>query len=696
MKIFLLCLLAATSLTANASDIGNTLPPTFSPTPQEGKIARVTSDILARYEYNKIPLDQKFSARVFDRYLKILDPDRLYFLQSDVTSFSKNRDILVDEIQNGELHIPFDIFEVYIKRVVDRMNLANQLLQQPFDFDQKESFQLKRDTQPWEASEEALRDSWRKRVKNDWLRLKLAGETDGAIRQTLSKRYRSNLARIAESKSEDVFQLFMDAYATSIDPHTDYLGLQAARELDAEMRLSMVGVGVVLEQIGEYMVIREIVPGSPAALSNKLNIGDRITAIGEGEHGPLTDVVGWRTDEAVKLAQGASGSIVRLQVNHGKRNATASTRVVTLVRKKVRFEDQAAKMTITKIRNGDAGKSIAVISLPIFYEDFEGRSNGEPDYKSATRDVERLLLAAKNAHADGVLLDLRNNGGGSLDEAIRMTGLFIGSGPALQVRDAHGEIKVLSSKASAATWTGGLGVLINRKSASASEIFAAAMQDYGRGILIGETSFGKGTVQVVVDLDKIVHSEQPEFGELKVTIAQFFRVSGGSTQMRGVTPDLAFPSPYDASEIGEASYDNALPWAEVPAANYTRRSGDLAPLASLQDLHAARIAKDKDFQELEADIAESRARNELGLVSLNEKERRQERDQQEARFKLREENPAKAAPSASKAAQDSGLEYGESSLAEVLAVEKAERAVKDVELNEAVRVVGDLVNLLHE
>ncbi|HEY8025907.1 MAG TPA: carboxy terminal-processing peptidase [Burkholderiaceae bacterium] len=688
MKRCMLCLLLAMSFATGATKPPPSGTPTFSPTPQEEKTARVVAEILERYEYRKIPLDATLSDKVFDAYLKILDPDKLIFLQSDIASFSGDRDIVAEEVRKGELHIPFDIFNVYVKRVAERLAFADDLLDHAFNFESHESFLVKRDAQPWAPSELSLRNSWRKRVKNDWLRLKLAGENDAAIRQTLGKRYRNNLLRLYQAKSEDVFQAFMDAYAKTIDPHTDYLGLQEARELDAAMRLSMVGVGVVLEQVGEYMVIRELVPGSPAALSNKLNVGDRITAIGQGEHGALVDVVGWRTDDAVTLAQGASGSIVRLQVSRGDRNVSGKPRVVTLVRNKVRFEDQAAKMTSMKIGNDHAGKTIAVISLPIFYEDFEARSKGEKNFKSATNDVLQLLLEAKKKHVDGLLIDLRNNGGGSLDEAVRLTGLFIGNGPVLQVRDAHGEIKLLKAEAGEAAWDGPLGVLINRRSASASEIFAAAIQDYGRGAVIGEASFGKGTVQAVVDLDKLIHSEQPQFGELKVTIAQFFRVNGSSTQLRGVVPDVAFPSDYDAGEIGEASFDNALPWAEIAPASYARRTGSMPPAGVLQHLHDVRIANDRDFQGLQAEIAEIRLREGQASISLNERDRRKERDDVEAQNKLREKKRA----GSPKAAQDSGLDLGESSLADVLAAEKSAKGVMDPELNEAVQVVGDEVN----
>ena len=665
----------------------------IAPTDGEEKAARVVAVMLARYEYKKVPFDHALSARVFDNYLKTLDPDKLYFLQTDIAAFGNERDALIDEVQRGDLHLPFDIYNVYVRRIAERMAFAGELLDRGFNFDEKESFRARRDALPWAADEETLRDGWRKRVKNDWLRLKLAGERDPAIRSRLHKRYDHYLARAYQTKSEDVFQLFMDAYATSIDPHTNYLGLENARDLNEEMRLSIVGVGINLAQVGEYLVVREIVPGSPAALSGKLNIGDRVVGIGEGKSGPITEVVGWRIDDAVTLARGAAGSFVRLELMRGEREVNGKARVVMLPRKTVRFEDQAAKKTVLKIADGETPRTVAVISLPIFYEDFDARSNGEQDYKSAARDVGRLLREAKAEQVDGILLDLRDNGGGSLDEAIRLTGLFVGNGPVLQVRDAEGDVKVLRADASDVAWDGVLGVLINRRSASASEIFAAAMQDYGRGIVIGDTSFGKGTVQAIVDLDKLAKSEQPELGELKVTIAQFFRVNGESTQLHGVTPDILFPAEYDANEIGEASFENALSWDKIAPAAYARRSGEPAAKGVLQHLHEVRIAGDKDFQYLVENTAANRSRNAEERISLNERERKEERAQAPSKGAAGAGQPGKGGSVALNPPQDTGLDVGESSLAQVLAAEKAEKTFEAVELNEAASIVADAVKL---
>ena len=411
----------------------------------------------------------------------------------------------------------------------------------------------------------------------------------------------------------------MNAYTMAIDPHTNYMGPRAAEDFDISMRLSLVGIGAVLAQLDEYVTIRELVPGGPASLSGQLNIGDRIVGVAQGKSGVMTDVVGWRLDDAVALIRGAPDSVVLLDVLPADAGPDGKHKLISLVRKTISLEEQAAKASVHSIMDGNTTRRIGVISLPSFYEDFAAREKGVKDYRSAARDVARLLDGLKQEKVDSVLIDLRNNGGGSLAEAIELTGLFIDKGPVVQQRNASGEISVDSDTQAGVAWNGPLGVLINRGSASASEIFAAAIQDYGRGLIIGEPSFGKGTVQSVIDLDRIAKNSKPQFGELKMTIAQFFRINGGTTQLRGVTPDILFPAASDTANFGESSFDNALPWTQIKAADYTP-AGDLkAVLPVLSALHEARVKKDKDFQYLEEDIAESKllAQEEPGLTERN-------------------------------------------------------------------------------
>jgi carboxyl-terminal processing protease len=492
----------------------------------------------------------------------------------------------------------------------------------------------------------------------------------------------------------------------STDPHTNYLGPRASEDFDIAMKLSLIGIGAVLQERDEYTTIRELVPGGPAALSGKLKVGDRIVGVAQGQHGAMTEVLGWRLDDTVALIRGASDSTVMLDILPEDAGPDGKHKLVPLIRKKISLDQQAAKESIIDVKEGNSTRHIGVISLPTFYQDFGARQNGDKEFKSATRDVSRLLAKLKKDKVDSVLIDLRNNGGGSLDEAVELTGLFIDKGPVVQQRNSQGKVKVESDTNGSPAWDGPLGVLINRGSASASEIFAAAIQDYGRGLVIGEASFGKGTVQGIVNLDQVVHNDKPKFGELKMTVAQFFRINGGTTQLRGVTPDINFPASTDAETFGESSFDNALPWVQIKAADYTPE-GDLTDLLPmLQTRHDARIKNDKDFQYLQEDIAEFNLQRKKNLISLNEAERRKERDAEEARIKSREKSgdTAKGATEkqagnkerakARNALRDDGLQANERNLTVELAAEKAQKDAKDVLLDEAVHILSDEVDLL--
>ncbi|MFS0756949.1 carboxy terminal-processing peptidase [Noviherbaspirillum sp. 1P10PC] len=696
-KQLLITLLAGLTVAAQAAPL--------APAQQQAQAANLSAQILTRHHYRAVPLDDAMSQKIFDRYLKMLDPEHLFFLQTDLAQFSSLRSRLDDAIFQEDLRVPFDIFNLYQQRVTERLGYARELLKQDFDFSQNETYQYQRDKEPWPANQDDMRDLWRKRVKSDWLRLKLAGKDDKFIRATLDKRYASNIARVEKYKADDVFQVFMDSYATSIEPHTDYMSPTASADFDIAMSLSLVGIGAVLQEREEYTTIRDLVPGGPAALSSKLKVGDRIVAVGQGADGAMTDIVGWRVNDVVGLIRGAKDTTVRLDVLPADAGPDAKTRRIALVRNKISLERQAAKKSVIQVKEGAATRQVGVITLPMFYQDIESRRRGDKEFKSAARDVARLLDELKKDKIDSVLIDLRNNGGGSLDEAIELTSLFTGVGPVLQERNSRGDIKVDSAKAPRAVWNGTMGVLINRGSASASEIFAAAIQDYGRGVVIGEPSFGKGTVQTVINLDQMARNEKPQFGELKMTIAQFFRINGGTTQLRGVVPDIKFPTVSDTEQFGESSYDNALPWTQIKPAGFTPL-GDLSRLLPvLESRHASRIAKDKDFQYLLEDLREVQEQRGKRQLSLNEAERRRERELREARLKQREEGKdTDAASRGGKAGrqaaarkivpQDAGLQAGERSLSEELADEKAQKEARDVWLDEAARIVGDTATLL--
>ncbi len=665
-------------------------PPALTPAVQEAKAARLAAELLSRYHYKPTALDDALSSRMFDRYLKSLDPEKLYFLQSDIDRLGVSRTRLDDAILTEDLRAPFDIFNLYGCRAAERLAHARGLLRKGFEFQRNETLLIDRKDQPWSATEVQLQDLWRKRVKNDWLRLKLAGSDDQAIIRILDKRYDNAFKRLGKTTSTDAFQAFMNAYTMAIEPHTNYMGPRAAEDFDIAMRLSLVGIGAVLTDIDGYATIRELIAGGPASLSGQLKGGDRIVGVAQGATGPMEDVVGWRLDDTVALIRGIADSTVRLDILQAGSGPDAPNKTVTLVRNTITMQDRAAKAKIYSVTNGATQRRVGVITLPSFYEDVEARQKGDKDYRSASRDVARLLADMKARNVDSLLMDLRNNGGGSLREAIELTGLFVGKVPVVQARDAQGGITVERNYRIDMAWDRPIGVLISRASASASEIFAAAIQDYGRGLIIGEASFGKGTVQTVASLDQIARNAKPSYGELKMTIAQFFRVNGGTTQLRGVTPDIGFPGTLDAADYGESSFDNALPWTSVKAADYAPVGDVKAQLPVLLALHENRVRRDKDFQNRLQAITQAQEVRKSNVISLNEEVRRKEREQQEKRL------VAMQGVASASALTDDGLQSNERKLSKDLAAERTRDSVKDVFLNEAVSILADGVALNSE
>ena len=656
----------------------------------------------SRFHYSPRSLDDALSKEIFDAYLESLDGDRLFFLSADIDQFKPWRVQMDDALLRGDLQPAFDIFNIYRKRVAERTDFVRQRLKQPFDFATEDSYAFKREDLPWEGSVSALNKVWERRVKNDFLRLKLAGKEDAAIVETLDKRYETYAKRVSELKAEDVFQTFLNAYANSIEPHTAYMNARTSENFNISMRLSLEGIGAVLQRDDEYTVVRSIVPGGPADMSGKLKVGDRIVGVGQGEAGSVVDVVGWRIDDVVELIRGPKDSAVRLDVIPASAGLDGEHNQVTLVRQKVKLEEQAAKKRVIELVDGEQTRRIGVIDLPTFYQDFEGRRRDEPDYRSASRDVAKLLGELKKEKVDGLVIDLRNNGGGSLTEAIELTGLFIDKGPVVQVRDYTKRVQVEKDDDAGVAWEGPMAVLVNRASASASEIFAGAIQDYGRGLIIGEPTFGKGTVQNLVDLDRFAAKESPGLGQIRLTVAQFFRVSGGSTQHKGVVPDIAFPVTLDAEDYGESAYPNALPWTQIDGAAH-QQLADFTPLIpALQRLHEARAAKDLEFRWWAEDVAEYRRQREQNQISLNFDKRKAERDANEAKRKAREtERKAAGLDDGSNlVALDDGLQSDERGVVADPADQaepeqkKPERA--DPLLREAAKVLVDAVDLLRE
>ena len=455
----------------------------------------MAADILARYHYKTVPPDQALSVKVFDRYLKSLDAEKVFFLQADVDRFSGDRDRIAQNIRQDDLSVPFAIYDLYAHRAVVRFQYARSLVQSGFDFQVHENQQVSRELQPWPQTQAELDEVWRKRVKSEWLSLKLAGKDHQGIVTTLDKRYERAIKRVGQSSSADAFQTFMNAYTMTIEPHTNYLGPEAAAEFDIAMRLSLVGIGAAVSDVGDFAIIKELIEGGPASRSKQLQVGDRIVGVAQGAHGEMTDVIGWRPQDLVSLIRGPVGTVVKLAVLPADAGVDVEQKVVALVRQAIDMEDQAARSTIETISDGAVSRRIGVITLPSFYEDFAGKQAGETNFRSATRDVQKLLTEFNASHVDGVLLDLRDNGGGSLSQAIELTSLFVGNVPVVQQRNAAGDVMVGMDTQASVLWHGPLGVLINKRSASAAEILAAAIQDYGRGVIMGQSSFGKGTVQ---------------------------------------------------------------------------------------------------------------------------------------------------------------------------------------------------------
>ncbi|MEI2795504.1 carboxy terminal-processing peptidase [Pseudoxanthomonas sp. F11] len=695
----LLALALSTPLALLARGDGDAVA--VAPNADQSNTSKLVYGLLSdsRYAYRPRPLDDALSQEVFKRYFEALDGGKQFFTAADVARFAPYRTKMDDAIRSGDLAPAYEIFAVYKQRVGQRVAYARALLKQDFDFTGSQRWEYDREDAPWAADGKELDALWKKSVMNDWLRLKLAGKKADDIRKTLDKRYANLQRSINELKTEDVFQTFLNAYTSAIDPHTDYFTPRTAENFNQSMSLSLEGIGAVLQRQDDLVAIREIVPGGPADLSGKLKVGDRIVAVGQGKSGPMTDVIGWRIDDVVAQIRGKKDTQVRIEYIPVEAGIDGKHAQVTITRQKVKLEEQAAKAeTITLPASaGEPARRIGVIKLPAFYQDFEGRRRNPNDFNSATRDIAKLLAQFKAQGVDGVVMDLRNNGGGSLDEAVELTGLFIDKGPVVQVRESGGRVTVNSDRKTGVAWDGPLAVLINRGSASASEIFAGAIQDYGRGLVIGETSFGKGTVQNMVDLDRWPANEAPRFGSVKLTIAQFFRVAGGSTQHKGVVPDIAFPVSVDASEYGESTYDNALPWTRIAAVPHLQY-GNFAPLLPrLQALHAARSAKDKEFQWWSEDVAQFRAEAAKKYVSLNEAERRAERDRQETQRKQRQAERKALGLALDPLAEDladDGLGASERDIVKDAQREKLADKRPDPLLRESAAILGDAIEIL--
>ena len=605
----------------------------LAPEPRHRDITRKIAAIMASYNFQNRALDDALSRDVFTRFLDTLDAGKLYLLREDVDRFAVHREQLDDYLRHGQLAAVYQFFEVYRRRFNQRMEHAIALVDGGFDFSVDEEWRYQRDDADWAAGSAQLDEIWRKRIKNDFLELRLDGIADAEARDMLAQRYRSRMRSYAQLKTDEVYQWFINSYTTSVDPHTSYLPPRSSEDFNIDMSLSLQGIGAVLQADNEYTKVRELVQGGPAAAGGELRPGDRITGVAQGQQA-VVNVVGWRLDDVVRLIRGPKGSLVRLEILPAKNALRGPKKIIAIVRDTIKLTRRAAgKKILHTGGEGEAGaRKIGVVTLPIFYHDFRGQHSGGEDYNSASRDVARLLGELKAEGVDGVVLDLRGNSGGALTEAVALTGLFIDRGPVVQVKEANGLVKVERDRDPGVAWDGPLAVLVDRYSASASEIFASAIQDHRRGLVVGEPTYGKGTVQNLLPLGG------RDSGQLKITFAQFFRVNGGSTQFRGVIPDLRLPTD-DGGDYGERTLDNALPWSTInPVLQPPAAREDFArAVEQTVQLHRARLHSDAGLLLVRAENEQIRRNREQTTISLREAERRREREERETAERERRE-----------------------------------------------------------
>ncbi|GGB79993.1 tail-specific protease [Marinobacterium zhoushanense] len=638
-------------------------------------------ETLQRGHYNRVDINDQLSSALFDRYLDTLDPSHSYFYAADVAEFEKWRTSLDDQIKNGELSAAYTIFNRFEQRNLERLDYIIARLEDEsveYDFTLDESIDLDRKEAPWIESTEEMNDLWRRRVKNALLSLKLADKSVAEAREILLKRYRSQKQRAEQTKSEDVFQTYVNSLTAEFDPHTQYYSPISAESFRITMSLSLEGIGAVLQGQDEMTKIVSLVPAGPAEKSGQLKPADLIVGVAQGDEGEFEDVVGWRLDDVVQLIRGPKDTVVRLQIIPSDAADQTMRKTVRLVRSKVKLEEQAAKSRVLQIEQNGRTHKIGVISIPAFYIDFQALQSGDPNYKSTTRDVHALIDELKTQQVEGLIIDLRDNGGGSLREANELVGLFISRGPTVQIRDPDGRVDILGDFNPEVAWNGPLTVIVNRLSASASEIFAGAIQDYQRGLVVGSRTFGKGTVQVVQEIDH---------GQIKMTHSKFYRISGESTQHKGVNPDIQFPTLYDENEIGESSLDSALPWDKVRPVRYGRFPSLTELLPTLSQMHHQRTDSDPDFLFMNEQIERLKEKR-SDRVSLNENTLKEEREKAES-WVLDSENRRR---------RGKGLDKVESlaELEQTLPKDEQGRTINpeaEALLNESAHIMLDMINL---
>jgi carboxyl-terminal processing protease len=659
----------------------------IKPISSQYKAEELTTRILSNYHYRKTKLDDSLSAIMFNNFIDGIDHGRLYYLASDISDFEKYKFSFDDYLIKKELDVPFDMYNVFRKRYKERSEYIQALLKEekPFDFTTDESINTDREKAPWAKSNDELNDTWRKYLKSEALDLKLSGKADSSITTTLRDRYKNRDRALARIRTEQVFQMFMNAYAEALDPHTSYLAPTAADRFKQDMSQSLEGIGALLQEEDNYIKIKEVIPGGPAFKGKQLRKEDKITGVAQGDEGKIVDIVGWFVDDAVKLIKGPKGTVVRLQIISADALPGTPPKEYRLVREKIKIEEQRAKKEIVSINSGKKDYKIGVIDIPLFYRDFEGAQQREKEFSSTTRDVQKLITELQTENVDGIVIDLRNNGGGSLTEAISLTGLFINRGPVVQVKESQGEVDVQSDNDPMIAYNGPMAVMVNRFSASASEIFAAAIQDYKRGIIVGEQTYGKGTVQTLINLNQYDPKYPEPLGEAKLTVAKFYRINGSSTQLKGVMPDLELPTAFKTNEYGEGSQASALPWDQIASSRYevTNNVNDKI-VSQLKDKYNQRLKSDDELKTLVKTLDEFKKARENKVVSLQESKRKVEREEAEKKR------------SAMKQLGEEGDEDEEDVDGKATEAPKEVKKKKDIYLKETGRMLVDLIQISKE
>ena len=632
---------------------------------------------LKHYHFRKQSLNDSLAAVVFQNYLRSLDYNKTYFLKSDIDYFAKYETELDDQIKEGNVDFAFQVFKTFRNRANTRLDYVNELIDKGFDFDLDEDLLIDSEMTSWAETVEEINERWRKSIKSQALNLKLAGKDDDGIKKGLKERFERYRKGIMQYNSDDVYQFYMNSFTESYDPHTNYFSPLSSENFNISMSLSLEGIGARLSQSLDYTIVSEVIAGGPAFKSKSLHKDDKIIAVAQNEDGEFEDVIGWRIEDVVQKIRGPKGSVVRLRVIKHDKSNSAPPEDVRLVRDKIKLEEQSAKSEVYTIEVDKQKYNLGVITLPSFYIDFDEARQGVKDYKSTTRDVRKIITDLKAKNIDGLLIDLRYNGGGSLKEAIDLTGLFIDRGPVVQVKSSNGHIDVQKDIDPGTEYDGPLMVLINRFSASASEIFSGAIQDYKRGVVVGETSFGKGTVQNLIDLNRRFPGNEDKLGQLKLTVAKFYRITGSSTQNIGVTPDILFPSPFTAEDFGESSNKNALPWDKIDLAYYqtTNHIGNKT-LKHLNQEYLEDMTTDQTLKFRVEDVKRAKVEQERETVTLNYAERKKEQ--------MKDDDLDKQRKKQLESAKKSNNEFfGEK--------EAVEQLLEDLELKESLRLLSSLV-----